>query len=59
LEAFGNLGFIVDGDDASSAKEESTADRKLAHRTATPYCHGIVGLNVALLSRHITGRENV
>ena len=40
-------------------KQHRTADRELAHRTAAPHRDGIVRLNIALLRRHVAGREDV
>ena len=53
------LGDAVDRDHPVGLEHECALDRELRDRTAAPHRHGVAGLDVAVLGRHVAGGEDV
>ncbi len=49
----------IDRDYPLGAEEKRGLDRELPHRAGAPHGDDIAGLYVAILGRHVAGRENV
>ena len=56
LEPFGEA---IDRDDAFGAEQIGALDRELTDRTAAPDRHRVARLDLAVLGRHVAGREDV
>ncbi len=53
------LGKAIDSDHALRAEQQRRGDRELADRAAAPHRDRVAGLDVAVLRRHVSRRQDV
>jgi len=53
------LGKPVDGNDSLRAQQTRALNGELAYWPTAPHRNGVARFDVAVLSRHVTGREDV